>query len=277
MGVKMKHSKIFRILVLVIILPLLMLAVPATPALAASITLSPTSGEVGTTVTVTGTGFVNGHTIGIEFGGSTRAYVTASVAGAFVTTFIVPDVAAGIYSVQAVDWDTYLLAATASFTVVAAEITIDPEEGPVGTEVEISGEGFDSREDIIVEYDGDEVDIESGDDRTDSSGAFEDTIIIIPESIAGDHTITVTGDDSGYQAEAEFTVESQITISPASGMSGTEVTVTGTGFGRRSGVTIYFEGEEVDISGDEETDRDGSFTATFSVPTSGLGTYDVEA
>jgi len=273
----MRYGKRFGTLALVIILVLLAVTIPATPALAASITLSPTTGEVGTTVTVSGSGFTAGHNIEIDFNWVFRTYITASPTGALSATFTVPDVAASVYQVQAIDIDTSLVAAVAYFTVISAEITIDLEEGPVGTEVEISGEGYDSREDIIIEYDGDEVDIESGDDETDSSGEFEDTLIIIPESTAGDHTITVIGDDSGIEAEVEFTVEPQIVISPTSGSAGTEVTVTGTGFGRRSGVTIHFNDGEVAISGDDDTDRDGSFSTTFSVPALTSGTYTVEA
>ena len=67
----------------------------------------------------------------------------------------------------------------------AGIISIDPDDGPVGTEVEIDGEGFDSSEDIEVEYDGDGVNIESGDEDTDSDGEFSGTIIIIPKSTAG--------------------------------------------------------------------------------------------
>ena len=281
MGFKMKYAKLFGTLALVIILALLVVAIPATPALAASLTLTPTSGDVGTTVTVTGTGFVAGRVIDIYFYYDSTytvlKYITASSAGTISTTFTVPNVAIGTHYVRALDFDTQQFVAIATFTVSAVQIEIDPDEGPVGTEVEIIGEGFDSREDIIVEYDGDEVTIIDGDDRTDSSGEFEGTIIIIPPSTAGDHTITVTGDDSNIEAEAEFTVEPQITASPTSAPPGTEVTVTGTGFGRRSDVTIFFDNAGMTVSGDNDTDRDGSFTATFSVPALSPGTYDVEA
>jgi hypothetical protein len=275
----MKYMKIFRILGIALVLSLLMLAIPATPALAASITLSPTSGEVGTTITVNGSGFTAGHLIDIYFGNSLKAYATASPIGAISNiTFTVPSVATGVHQVRAFDFDLQQWLATADFLVTSGgEITIDPDEGLVGTEVEISGEGFGSREDIKVEYDGDEVDIQSGDEDTDSDGDFEDTVIIIPASTAGDHTITVIGDDSDIEAEAEFTVEPQITISPESGPAGTEVTIDGTGFGRRADITIYFNNEEMTItSGDNDTDNDGSFSTTFSVPALGAGTYDVE-
>jgi len=277
----MKYAKLFGTLALVIILALLLVAIPATPALAASITLSPTSGDVGTTVTVSGTGFVAGRVIDIYFYYDSTynvpTWTSASSAGTISTTFTVPNVATGAYLVRALDYDTQQFVATATFTVSAVQIEIDPDEGTVGTEVEISGEGFDSREDIIVEYDGDEVEIIGGDDDTDSDGEFEDTVIIVPPSTAGNHTITVTGDDSNLNAEAEFTVEPQITVSPTSAPPGTDVTVTGSGFGRRTDITIFFDNAGVTVSGDNDTDRDGSFTVTFSVPALSPGTYDVEA
>ena len=56
--------------------------------------------------------------------------------------------------------------AVAEFTVTAGEITdFDPDDGPVGTEVDITGDSFAEDEQITVEYDGDEIDIESGDDE----------------------------------------------------------------------------------------------------------------
>ena len=55
---QMKCSKIFCTLVLAVILSLLLVVIPATPALAApEITLTPTSGSVGPRVTVTGINF----------------------------------------------------------------------------------------------------------------------------------------------------------------------------------------------------------------------------
>ena len=63
----MKYYKVFRVLALVTILALLVVTIPATPVLAASLTLSPTTGPGGSTATVTGLGFTAGHTIEIDF------------------------------------------------------------------------------------------------------------------------------------------------------------------------------------------------------------------
>ena len=307
----MKYTKIFRILSIAVILSLLMVAIPATPAQAAMvIELSPESGKIGDEITILGTGFTAstetterhvdiyfaedeaGTTEDVGQEVNTYEHVKAPIVGyvddpdegEFETTFKVPDVLndgtddedveSGTYYVYVTLYGTTRIKAVAEFTVIGGEITIDPDEGPVGTEVEINGTDFGSREDILIEYDGDAIKIEDGDEETNSDGEFEGTIIIIPESTAGDHTITVIGDDSDRKAEAEFTVEPEITIDPEKGSPGSEATVTGTGFASNSEVTIDLDRKEVAT---DETDKYGSFEVTFDLPQVEPGTYDVKA
>ncbi len=306
----MKYKVIFRILSITVILSLLVVAIPATPAQAARIIeLSPESGKIGDTITITGTGFTastdtSERHVDIYFAKDEAGtlddigqevnthehlkspivgYVDDPDEGEFESTFKVPDVLNDGTDDEDVEYGTYYVYVTlygitrikaiAEFTVIGGEITIDLDEGPVGTEVEISGEDFGSREDIFIEYDGDEIKIEDGDEETDSNGEFEDTIIIIPESTAGDHTLTVIGDESGNEVEATFTVVPEITTSPTSGGVGTTVTVTGTGFGYKSDITVFLNNIEVTT---EDTDKYGSFEASFNVPTIEPGTYALE-
>ena len=307
----MKCNKIFRILVIAVILSLLLVAIPATPVQAARVIgLNPEQGQISETITITGTGFTASSDtterhVDIYFAKDAAdttddidnqvntyellkspaiGWVGDPDEGDFETTFRVPAelndgtddevVAPGTYHVYVTLFNTYRIKAYAEFTVVAGgEITIDPDEGPVGTEVEINGTDFGASEDILIEYDGDDIDIEDGDDRTDGNGEFENTIIIIPESIAGNHTITVFGEDSGAEVEATFTVEPEITVSPTSSAVETLVTVSGTGFGYRSDFAIELNRTEVAIG---TTDRYGGFDTTFNVPATTSGTYDLE-
>ena len=150
----MKYNKIFRILVLTVIFSLLVIAIPATPVLAATLFLTPTSGPPGTPVTVTGSGYLPGHNIAISFDGIDVAWPVPTATATITASFTVPtDKAAGSYLVRAIDYTTSLQVASVSFTVTGtavgeAEIDLDPDEGAVGTEVEIEGDDFSAEEDI---------------------------------------------------------------------------------------------------------------------------------
>jgi len=167
--------------------------------------------------------------------------------------------------------------AVAEFTVIHAGIELGTGEGPVGTKVEITGVDFGKREDITIEYDGEDVtnEIVSGYyDETDRYGKFT-SAILIPESIAGEHTITVT-DETGSQASASFTVEPQIAISLNEGGAGDTVEVTGTGFGGEQDVDVTLDGTGVTTTpASVETNSVGSFTASFVVPDVAEGSYDI--
>lgn len=300
----MKYNKIFRTLALIVILSLLVIAIPATPALAASATLKPTSGAIGDDIDITGSGYDPGDKVYIYFSSeeadkddyidddldvweevaTTYAGDTGDPdEGDIDTDFDVPDemddgtddedVQGGNYYVYTTETKEGKILTKDTFTITG--ITISPTKGPVGTEVAIDGVGFDDKKDIDIEYDNVDIDIASGDDKTDSKGEFELTIII-PESTAGKQTITA--EFGGEKAEADFTVEPKITISPTSGEIGNEVTINGTGFGKTKNVDISLDNTDVTTSpASPKTDSDGSFEVTFDVPALAGGIYDVEA
>ena len=295
----MKRIKIFRILALAAILSLLVIAIPASPALAAeSIDLSPSTGEVGDKIDIDGSGFKTDGTrvyiyfsnqewdVGDEIDDDVTVYQlvkkrTPDVNGEIDTYFYVPeilddgdddeDVVGGYYYVYVTYGDNDDIEAIEEFTIRGIELS--PDEGTVDTEVEITGIGFTKSKDIrYIEYDDEEVDIESGDEETDRHGEFISSILI-PESIAGEHTITVR-DESNKEASTTFTVDPEMTVTPISGTKGDTVAVTGTGFGDEEDVAIAFNNVTVATN---TTDQDGSFTASFIVPDVAAAIYDVEA
>jgi uncharacterized OB-fold protein len=308
---KMRCQKLLHILALVLILSLFVLALPSAPVKGASESIELQDSdedeidqaEIGDKVYVVGEDFEESDTEdyyvtvyfsadkadeGDEIDDEVENYEIVKSSewvdedGYFDTHFYVPDeltngeddedVTGGDYYVYVTYEDEEEIVAMAELQIIAGEIELSPDDGPVGASVEITGTDFSGREDIVVEFDGDELDIEDGDTDTDSAGRFECTIII-PESTAGDHTITVT-DDAGGSAEATFEVKPEITLSDSSASPGRSVTVNGTGFGDEVDVTVEFDGDEVAAG---ETDDYGSFEVSFMVPVKSAGTYTIKA
>jgi len=296
----MKQTKMLRTIGIALSLALLVLLIPATPALAQDLAIDPDECEIGEEFELYGSGFIANYdydaylsderaSVGDDIDDDVINYqllgwLTVDVDGTFGGEYFdVPSkledgdeeikVLGGSYYVYLTYENDERIRARVSLTVLAVgEISIDPDEGTVGTAVEITGEGFGDEEDITVEYDDDAISIESGDDATDNDGDFELTVLI-PESTSGEHIIKVIGEDSDVEVEAEFTVEPEITISPASGAAGSTITVSGTGFGDRVDFIVLFDNDEVL---DKSTDRDGSFEVSFAAPSKAAGSYDIE-
>ncbi|MFC1987615.1 hypothetical protein ACFLVH_03625 [Chloroflexota bacterium] len=148
-------------------------------------------------------------------------------------------------------------------------VRLSPGGGTVNSEVEISGEDFGDNRTITVQYDEREVEIAGGENKSDSDGQFTGSIII-PESVAGDHVITVSdGPDNKY--EAVFSVKPGITIVPTEAAVGDEVKVNGTGFDApyypSDYITITLDGAEGLTKPDLiHTNSRGSFNSSFIVP-----------
>jgi len=273
---RMKYAKILRTLAVAVILSLVIVLISATPALAAPvITLSPTSGSPGTRVTVAGANFESyrGDSISIFFNGRKIDTLVIPDNGIFATDFDVPDDAVpGRVYVTVRDERGNQLGSRRSFIVEEVEIELYPRDGAVGTMVTISGKGFYASETVTVYYYKNGARVNLGTEAATPIGEFTYTFAV-PNSTVGNHKVMVE-DVLGNSDGANFKVIPSITLSPSSGVMGSEVTVSGTGFGYRSDVTIYFDKVGVATDG---TDRYGSFEVTFDVPVMQSGTYDIEA
>jgi len=267
----MKRGKIVRILVVAILFTLLLVVIPGTPALAAPIlNVSPVSGAVGTMVNVAGENFDSyiGDDIFIFFDDEEITTISPiPQTGSFSFDFNIPDGAEpGRHEIRAKS-ELGSTLAISLFTVLEAEIRLDTKTGVVGTAVTINGEGFYASKVVTFYYDNRML----GTEAATATGEFSYSFTV-PDSTAGEHTL-VAKNAQGNSAEAEFEVVPSITLKPTSGAVGSILIVSGTGFGRRNNLGVYFK---YDLVAYAKTDKFGKFeVAFFNVPSMPPGTYDV--
>jgi hypothetical protein len=263
------------LLFLVLILPELALADPA------SISLSQASGHCGDSIEGTATVDLAG-TYRICWNSRTPDNVkdtfTATGAGQNHTVdFLVPQTVKGTYIVYLTRED-YSQVATSNFT-VDASVKIDPDEGPVGTKVTFNGTGFAASQDVRVSFLGTPT---TGKANTVGSWSLNYTI---PATPASSYTFNVEFKEGEVWYDLSGTHSFEVTpeiTAPSSGSVGQTVQVKGTGFAseeknikvifRRQGTTSDAVAQE-NISADE----DGSWEANVVVPTVQGGSYDIDA
>jgi hypothetical protein len=271
----MKRNRFFKVLAAAVVLALLMLAIPITPVLAASISPSISSGPPDTVITISGSGFANNTAGSVWFdingdsawnSGEPRALFTTDGSGNLPTgvALIIPSVARSSYVVRAaVD-----VSAITTFA-ITPKIVLNDNAGYVGDTVLVDGAGFLPTATVTIYYDGSNV----GTKTTNSYGTFDNFSLTVPASTEGLHEVKAR-DTSGYTPEVSYDVSPKITVSPISGAVGDTVTVSGTGFDGTSTVTITFDTTNVTTA---TTNSSGTLVATtFTVPSTSRGTHTVK-
>lgn len=307
----MKYNKIWRIITAVILSAIVMIPLPAAPAHAApAISLSRSQGATGQVITISGAGFFASSTVSrgvhVLFGKYPASNTTVDYAadihqrlqtfelrsdGTFSGSVTVPtrldsgtvkeEVRRGTYYIYIAYWlppsqfapafDDPAIQVIVPFTVVAGTIAIEPTSGPAGTEVTINGSYFGATENVTILYDSVSSNA-SGDMDTNADGSFGPAKIKIPPSIAGAHTIAVSGNNTGINVLVTFTVKPEIILSPKSNAPGSMITLKGSGFAGGSEVKNTFDGAAATPA---VTDAFGSFSTAFPVPAKSPAVYNV--
>jgi hypothetical protein len=240
----------------------------ATYSIIPKMTLSASTGAVGSSITVSGTGFASSSTLSF-FIDSTAISMSASTnsAGNFSNVAVViPATYGGAHTLMVQDGSSNSL--TADFTVTAA-MTIGPTTGPVDTAVGITGNGFLASHAITFTYDGVGVSPTSGSLTSDAGGSFS-TNFKVPASSSGSHVITVS--DGTNSISANFTVVATASIGPTSGPVATTITASGSGFKGNGKITITYNSVQV---GTATANATGSFTTTFTILSASTGSHSM--
>ncbi len=232
-----------------------------------SVSLTPSSGQVGSAVAVSGSGFAasvsfsadwNGS--GFGCGGVTTSSGTLSCGGT------VPTVPAGLYPINATDGTNL---AGAEFRVVPA-LSLSVTSGFVGTSVAASGTGFDASGAYNLSWSGQSAPLCQGSSASD--GTFSCSFYV-PATVGGTHEVTAAGPE--HDAFANFTVGASLSLSPGAGTVGTMITAAGAGFAASAGFGVNTSAGTSLCTG--VTQSYGGFTCTFPVPSAPGGSFPIAA
>jgi hypothetical protein len=209
---------------------------------AASATVTPDTGVVGSTVVISGNGF-SGSLATIHWDGQVVAEkVPISESGAIDFELQVPNGIMGDHTLF-IDDDSNWEASTATldFTVIPG-IKITPKMGPIWSKISIIGAGFPAREEgISIIWDDEEPIVTSA--AADNSGRWTADIDVtnVPQ---GEHTISARSNSISAEqiGKVPFTVVPWATMEPTSGPVGTKVKISAWGFiTSEDGVTFTFD------------------------------------
>ncbi len=231
--------------------------------------ITPTSGAISSQLTVTGNGYSASSNISFFIDDvpiSTTA-ATASAKGSFtLSNFTIPSISFGSHTLKATDAGGGSAVATFS---ASQSMTISPTSGAAGTQMTISGKGFEASKNIAITFRGITALTTPPTVVSDAAGNFSASMTL-PASAGGPQPIGVS--DGTNSGSANFTVSSTSTINVNRGNIGTSVSVTGAGFNAGSPVVVRWDAAQV---AQTTADATGAFSATFRVPPSKGGEHTV--
>jgi hypothetical protein len=223
--------------------------------------LSTNTGNVGDTVTVTGSNFTPSSNITVMFDATPRGTFTVDASGNFTADIQIPAAACGAHKIK--------VGAVEQTYTITPKMTLDKIQGIAGTTVTITGTGFASSTAIAATFNAAAIAISPA--ITDANGGFVSSFIV-PSIATGAYNIQVT---AGSSQTASFTiVEPTLAISTATGKVGDTITVTGTNFGASKTITLTVDDVAVITTPSSITSAaNGGFTATFNIPTIAGGVH----
>jgi len=275
---------------------------------ALTITLTPSSANPGSVVTLQGSGFTNtgaAHLATVMFGATCAPITgpnTIPPSGTITTTIVVPPLNPGTYTVVASDDAAIPVIRTGSWVVVEPTITLTPSAGPPNQLLQITGSGWIPTTNAVSNALTGTVSITvaGGTPLTApvaANGMFSVTTLVPAGLSAGPQTVLAT--ESGVNAVTSslwgctfaaptsfskvgtFTVtQGNLSLTPKQGIPGDTVTFTGGGFPAYTQINqIQFTSPTGTIAitpvPQPQVNASGVATGTFTVPASIAGTATV--
>jgi hypothetical protein len=232
-----------------------------------SVTLGPSSGAVGSVVSMTARGFPStapdggAESLVIWYGGVFVGQCSPTDAsGGCTTTFVVPaGQPSGPNTVLVFDGHGEQASATFDQT-SAASLVLTPSTGSPGSTFNWTVSGFAPSENVSLSFDGAAT---GSSCATDAAGTCSIGATVPTNLPAGSYPVTATG-STGDHASAAFQITPALALVPASGEAGGSFTAEASGFASAEQVSISFNGSPTGSSC--TTDASGSCSAAPSVP-----------
>ncbi|MGC4107690.1 MAG: SH3 domain-containing protein [Thermomicrobiales bacterium] len=185
--------------------------------------VSPTSGSVGSSVTVSGSGYTSGESVRIYWNSTSSSPLTTVTAsgGSFSTTITVPESTRGSYQIIARGATSGKQEAS-PFT-LAPSLSRTPTGGPAGTQLSVTVRGFGANEQVQLRWSNTSGQI-LGTATTNALGTGS-TTITIPAANVGTYDYVGTGLTSGARAYGSIYVSAG---GPTPSPTGTVATPTRT-------------------------------------------------
>lgn len=291
----MKRSKMLSIISLAVVLSILAIAIPVIPVMAnvGVLSVSPSSGAPGTSVTISGGQFTAGTTYTVSFdlyNSSSGAITSTGIAsgsvdqnGSFVTFYTIPSQPAGSSQQTPTGQQAvgvyYFRATTTAPTPdtsnpvqfqITPTISLSTSTARVGDQINVGGRGFKQNSAISLYFDSTAITLPV----SDNNGMFSSTFNV-PEAAQGKHTIY--GSDQQFSSpKLDFTINPKLTVNPTATSVGATITASGTGFTAFS--TITFTVDNVSSSTVATATNLGSFSnIQLTIPVVSAGNHTLKA
>jgi len=240
------------------------------------ISMTPVSGNVGTSVTVSGTGFGKSEgSIQVTYDGTgVKTGLSADTKGSWSTSLNIPSSTKGGHTIDSSGASTNADDVPDLTFIVSSAVTVKPSSGYVGDAITVAGCGFGGSESgITVTLDDNIV---KSDITANSEGCWTSSMTV-PAITAGNHIIDAYGASTTASevADTKLVVLSKMTLEPAEGHVGSNIAVNGSGFGASKVVTLKYD--STDLVTEFTTDDKGNFQASLVAPKSPGGKRNVTA
>jgi len=242
-----------------------------------TITLTPSIGQVGITVSVSGSGFLTTDSTCSFSGGGSIATSSCSISGGSLSgSFTVANVAAGVYPITAntgAGLDSGIAVANFQVTVNPKAIALSPSSAQVGATVQVSGSGFSAGDTSCTLTGGGAV----ASYTCSVTGGVLTGSFKVANVVPSPYLITATGDQISDAAPAvTLTVLGpSITLTPFSGQAASIIQVSGSGFWTTDTTCSLSDGGSIATSSCSISG--GSLSGSFTVAAVADGIYVIAA